>query len=475
MIEHFNKFSEEELIKFEKFVCSPYFNTQKNLIKLYEYLISKYPRITKEDISKKNLSLIIYPGKKFSDVKIRKLISDFTILVEKFLTQLEIENTPVANRILLLSSLRKRGMRRRFEMNFRDVFNQQKKEFSKDNIYYRNQVNLQTEYYYFNFGNIRTDFANCLQEKSDNLDYYFIFNKLHNFHEMIHNEGIKNKNNFYDKRFLKEIVTAIEANREVIYKKHPNIFIIYNVLMMFDTLDDKYLYELLDYLKLNGKKFTKNSLSYYYQYASQYYIQKVNSGQINYRHDIFKIYEIMMDKNLFVIDNIITDLEFNSVVNISLAVKKYEWLANFIEKYKGYIDPDFAKDAYNLARSKLYFHTKEYEKIFQHLNEIELKDSTYYMNSKFLLAKVYFEMKNFVGLRYIVENLRQYIRIKETLGIEQNTLIRVFIKYITELTKLYESSSAERRSLKVIMKKELDNEKNLVPTLDWFYEKIAEI
>ncbi len=190
--------------------------------------------------------------------------------------------------------------------------------------------------------------------------------------------------------------------------------------------------------------------------------------------DSFKIYEIMLDEKLFLIDNIITDLEFNSVVNISLGIKEYEWLDSFIEKYKKHIDPDFAKDAYNLAKSKLYFHRKEYEKIYQHLNSIERKDSTYYMNSKFLLARVYFEMKNFVSLKYIIENLRQYIRVKRTLGAEQNALIKIFNRYITDLVKLHESNGTERKSLKAILKKELDNEKNRTPTKDWFYEKALE-
>lgn len=475
MLEYFKKLTKEELLSFEKFIYSPYFNSQKTLMKLFEYLRENYPRIEDDLISKKNLSLKIYGEKNINDIKIRKLISDFSILMEKFLTQLEIEKRSTENKILLLSSMRKRGIRRRFEMNMNELIKLQKNTYSKDSDFYLNQANLLSEYYYFNFGDIRSDFTGSLQDKSDNLDFYFIFSKLHNFHEMLHNEGSKNKNVFYKKIFFNEIRSYIEENRKIIFEKHPNIFIIYIVLMMFDTLDDKYLYELLSYLKSNETKFTKDNLNYYYQYASQYYIQKVNNGMTEYRKNIFEIFEIMREKKLFLIDNIITDLEFNSVVNISLSVKKFKWLDEFIEEYKDYIDPDFSKDSYNLAKSKLHFHRKEYQKVFNYLNDVEIKDSNYYMNSKFLLSKVYYEMKNFVGAKYIIENLKQYIRVKKTLPPEQSKVIQLFRNYMNELIKVKESSSKDRKSLKRILQKELEFEKGLVPTKDWFFEKLDEM
>ena len=180
----------------------------------------------------------------------------------------------------------------------------------------------------------------------------------------------------------------------------------------------------------------------------------------------------MRKEKLFVIDNIITDFEFNNVVNTSLALKEYKWLESFVEEYKKYLVPNFAKDAYNLAKAKLMFGRKDYKNIFQYLNNVDYKDANYYAHSKFLLGRVYFDMENINGAKYIVANLKQYLRIKKSITAEQADTIKIFYYYLNELVKIYESKAASKKSLKIILTKVLDNEKKLIPNKNWFYEKI---
>ncbi|MEP7145979.1 MAG: hypothetical protein ABI792_03105 [bacterium] len=475
MIEQFKQLTADELYQFQKFVYSSYFTSQKNLVKLFNYLQSLYPDISDEAISKEKLSAIIYGETNVNDLKIRKLISDFSILMEKFYTQVEIENDKTRNEILLLGSLRRRGITKRFEMNCNQIFKQMEKSYSKDDEYYLNKINLDNEKFYFNFSKSKREYNKELQDKSDHLDYYYMFSKLHTFNEMLHSEGRRNKNNFYSRSQLSEILSHIKLNKEKIYKDHPNLYIIYIVFLMFDTLDDKYLRELKDYLERNEKKFKKNKLSYYYHYLTQYYIQKINMGEIEYNEKAFAIYKTMKEKSLFLMDKMITDEEFNNVVNISLTSMEYSWVDIFIEEYKKHLDPAFANAAYNLAKAKLIFFRKDYKNIFPFLNEVEYKDPVYYINAKFLLGRVYFEMKNIEGLRYIIANLKQYLRTRKDLMLEQIETIKVFNKYMTDLISLYESNSSEQKSLRIILKKELDNEKKFVPSKNWFYEKLIEI
>ena len=472
MLEYFKDLTEEELVKFEKFVYSPYFNNQKNNVRLFDYLKALYPDIEKADITKESLSVNIYEEKEVNDVKIRKLISEFSLLMEKFYTQQEIEDENIRNKILLLQSLRKRGLQKRFEMNYNSTSKLLKNIFSKDENYYLNKISLINEMFYFKFGDIRGELEKGIQEKSDNLDYYFAFSKLHAFNEMMHNEGTKNKNSFFKKKYWNEIIRQIEEDKEIIARNHPNLLIIYYVVMMFETMDDKYLNLLTAYLKDKGKKFKKNNLKYYYHYITQYFIKKTNLGQIEYREKTFNFYKYMRKEKLFVIDNIITDFEFNNVVNTSLALKEYNWLESFVEEYKKYLAPNFVKDAYNLAKAKLMFGRKDYKNIFQYLNNVDYKDANYYAHSKFLLGRVYFDMENINGAKYIVANLKQYLRKRKSITAEQADTIKIFYYYLNELVKIYESKTASKKSLKIILAKQLDNEKKLIPNKNWFYEKI---
>lgn len=472
MVEYLNKLTPEELEKFGKFLTSPYFNSNTNSVKLYDLLYPSYPNIKNENFDKFTLSKNIFSEKRVNDVKIRKLISDFTIALEKFLTQIEIEKNHIGNKISLINSLRTRGFSKRCDMGIREVNKIQKMQFSKDGEYYFNQINIESAYFYYKFSDFKLEYAECLQKRSDNLDYFFIFNKLHTFNEMSFNEMSKSKT--FNKSYLNEIIKFLEVNREIIKKEHPNIFIIYMVMMMTSTFDDKYLEELLQYLDRNENKFTKKNLSYYYHYVRSYYVMKINSGQSKYLEPAFNVFKLMQTKQLFLIDNIINDMEFSSVINIALSLKKYDWLNSFIDEYSKYLDPSFSKDAYNLAKAKILYAKKDFEQVYSHLNEVEFRDPTYYYNSKFIMGRVNFETGNLNGVVYILSNLRQYLRTKEILTPEQVAAIQSFIKYMTHLIDLYESDSAKKKSLRVILKKELDNEKKMVPSKNWFYEQLKE-
>ena len=183
-----------------------------------------------------------------------------------------------------------------------------------------------------------------------------------------------------------------------------------------------------------------------------------------------------MNEKLFLIDNIITDVEYNNVVNAALAEGEFEWVNRFIEYYTVYLENSFAEDIYNLAKAKYYFHTNNYEEIFKHLNQVDIKDPTYYINSKFLLGRVYYERRETERTIYILDNLLQYKRNKKILSAEQQKSILLYVKFMTELLKLSEISGIEKDKKKLIkaqLRKEMSNSDGFIPGLNWFYSKLA--
>ena len=168
-------------------------------------------------------------------------------------------------------------------------------------------------------------------------------------------------------------------------------------------------------------------------------------------------------------------MEFNSVINNALSLKEFSWINKFIGEYKKFLHPDFANDAYNLSVSKILYHKKDYDGVFEHLNKVEFKDPFYYFNSKFLMARVHFDTKNYLGVKYITDNLRQYTRINKLLKHDQKNVIKVFIKYMDELVRLSEVNSSKRKSMKLILRKQIESEVTLVTNISWFYEKIDKL
>ncbi|MEZ4822093.1 MAG: hypothetical protein R2942_06565 [Ignavibacteria bacterium] len=189
MILFLNDLTVNEFFQFETFLYSPYFSRVRNIKLLFDYIKPFYPYIKPEHITYESISKNVLNEKTINKVKIRKLISDFSKLIETYLLQVEMESDKDHNKFLLLNALRKRGLTKRFNSELRTFLDSRGKSFSKDDNYYLNDVNVYDSIFYFNFSNFKLKFADILQAKSDSIDYLFLFLKLHIFNEMMENEA----------------------------------------------------------------------------------------------------------------------------------------------------------------------------------------------------------------------------------------------------------------------------------------------
>ena len=114
MILYLNELNVKEFFSFENFIHSPYFSRNRNVKLLFDYIKPFYPGINEDNISYESVSKYVFKEKAINKVKIRKLLSDFSKVVETFLLQMEMENDTDNNKYLLLKTLRKRGLTRQF-------------------------------------------------------------------------------------------------------------------------------------------------------------------------------------------------------------------------------------------------------------------------------------------------------------------------------------------------------------------------
>ena len=470
MLELFSQLTPEEIIKFEKLINSPYFNSVEKVTKLFYYLKDLHPLISKDDLSREKISLKVFKNENLSQELLWKLKSDFTKVFEKFLVLEEIDNDSLNYDTTLIKALRKRGAKKELENNLNKIKKNRNKIYNKDDNFYLSKIYINEEEYYLKMPGILYEFPDCLQAKSDNLDYYFIFMKFHSFHEMFIHQYYNVKPLNFSKTLYKELTDFVKQNSGLISKDHPNIYVIYLVLLMFsNNVQEASSQKLIKYLKLNEKNFSHKQLSYYYRYIESFYYLKINEGQSNLNNDLYQLYKTMFEKDLFVLENIITDKEFNNVINISLPLGKHQWTNTFIEKYKDHLQPDLAIESYNLAKAKYYFYTKDYKKVFPHLHLIHYKDPHYYINSKVLLAKVLFETSSFDTLKSMLESLRKYISREKNLTEQMLSGIKNFIKFMTLLAKIKEENRKEEIS---VLKKLIANESKFISSKSWFIEMI---
>lgn len=473
MFLEFNKYSKEEIRQFERFVRSSYFNANEKLENLFYYLKSYYPNITEDEVKPSIIWAAATKGEEYKYTNYRKLVSDFTDLVERFFVQNEFDMDKEYKKIMLLRNLRKRKIRKRFDKTYAELMNEMNSQFSKDGDYYFRKSLVISEKFQYDFGKIKHEYSPLLQEQSDNIDYLILFEKLHLFHQMFQSGQNSAQRDKYNQIWYDEVFRSVENNLAIIEKEHPNIYIIYLVLKMLKNNDDKIMKDLKLYLNKVGSKFPASKLAYYYEYLTSYCVKKYNKGDIIYRKKALELYKEMDKMGILVIDNMILDSDFNSVVNIAIAEGNLKFAEEFMEKYKNYIDEDFANSAYGLARAKLFFNRKEFDRMFELLNNVEYKDPLYYINSKFLIARAHIENKNIVSAKYIYESLKQYRRSNNKLSEDQLNSLIMFLKYFTHILKVVDAQGPEISKLKKIALASLEDEKQVVPTKSWFKEMFS--
>ncbi len=117
----FKAFSTEEIKKFRNFVHSPFHNTNRNVIKLFEIIKKHYPNFEASQLAKENLFKKLYPGKKYSDIVMRILISDMLKLEEQFLAYQKYEKEYLTEKRYLLEELEERKLESLFKRHIKEA------------------------------------------------------------------------------------------------------------------------------------------------------------------------------------------------------------------------------------------------------------------------------------------------------------------------------------------------------------------
>lgn len=93
VIDILKTFSIEELKRFGEFLNSPYHNKNKKAILLFELLSKYHADYDNKNLTKEKLYAGIFTNvtKEFNDASIRNLLSDLTVLAERYLSIMRFE------------------------------------------------------------------------------------------------------------------------------------------------------------------------------------------------------------------------------------------------------------------------------------------------------------------------------------------------------------------------------------------------
>ncbi|MGA2668029.1 MAG: hypothetical protein ABSF32_03825 [Ignavibacteria bacterium] len=458
--------SNNEFKRLGEFVTSPYFNKNKNLISLYKYLYTTNFTNNNHSISKRDVYDYVFPSEKYNDTKIRLLFSNFTKLLEKYVSLIQNEKDIFNRKIQLLDYYRERSVNKPYLSLLQELKDTKGDVFTRNNTYYYNRIILEREILESKIFDIVLNLDNSYKAISTNHDLYFIVSKLQIAIFMYNHSLFLNEDLKFDIWALDAIIKYISENKKEIRKDHPLIYMDYLCLMMLTRPDEEiYYFELKKYFEKNSNKLR---LIEYYHIANEvknYCIRKINYSP-RFNNETSKISKALEMRGAY--NDSINHIDFFNIIQHGLNMKDMAWVEYFFAKYKSKLEPKYRPDIENISEAYIYFYKKEYEKALQRLQKVSYQNIHLYLMTKVLTIRSYYELKENESCLYTIDAMKHFIKRHEDKIGYYHIHFTKFLLFVKKLINLNRSSKTDVD----ILKKEILTEKDIA-SKDWLLLKAS--
>lgn len=454
----------------KRFLESPYFNSSKELLKLFlecNKLIDKGKKLGKQLLWTK-----IASNKSYNDLRFRKYCSDLSKLMEQFLAQQAFEQDEIQQKVFLLKSLHQQEQRaeKLAKSVVKTSAEMMDKHPHRDSTYFLNQYQIQKNFYELQNFETKRGVKSNIEEISNHLDFFYIGEKLRLITEAESRKQLKAHD--FNIALKEEVLSLIDTHIDTLGNS-PQIKIYFQIYkMLSEESADTYYYQLKELIAQYAHFFPRDvAVEELYGAAQNYCVKKINTGSPEFLNELFELFKLLINQNLIVADGKISPWYFRNIVFVGLRLGKYEWTENFILEYQAYLPDSLRENAvtYNLAN--LYFYQKRYSEVIQQLQFVEYDDLTYNLNSKAMLLATYYELDEFDSLESHIDTFDTYLKRRKDFNSDKNQMYRRLIKYTKRMTRVVPGDS---KAL-VKLKSEVIDEQGKIANANWLLEKIKDL
>lgn len=462
-----------ELNRFKKFVISPYFNKNENVIRLFNLLEEDIRQTVKKSESKDRIWHALFPKEEFSGVRLRKVYSDLLRVVEQFLAQEQFESNPLHKANYLLKAISLKQLDKLYNSTISTVRRLSSRQIEKTASYYYYQYQIEK-----NLFDLTTEFEKKTKSKSkdnilnisdiaQNLDYFYLAEKMRYYCTLMTWKNIANIDQ--EVLFIEDTVNQIKS---IDYSNIPPITIYYQIyLTTIEPEKEEHFEILMKLIDSHLELFPLEEAKDIYESALNYCVRKVNKGNQSYFQNIFDLYNFGLNSGIILEKNEISPTSVRNICITALRLKKYEWTEQFIEKYKPKINEKYRENAYNFNKARYFWHTKQFDRVISQISSVEFNDIFYELSSKAMLLTSYYELDEIDAMDSLINSFRTFLnRHKKEIPLQRRNNYFNLIQYSKKLSK-YLPGDLE---FLVKLKAEITQEAQIADK-PWLLEKIKEL
>ncbi|MEO0341413.1 MAG: hypothetical protein AAF242_19660, partial [Bacteroidota bacterium] len=158
---------------------------------------------------------------------------------------------------------------------------------------------------------------------------------------------------------------------------------------------------------------------------------------------------------------------FRNTVNSGTIIGEFEWIYDFISKYKKYLPEDQCEETIQFSLGKYHFEKGEYDKAQDYLITINPSAINLNLMIRSMLIRIYYSQDSFMLLDALLESMKVYIKRKSGLTPQYRKPFLNLIKFTKKLIKVNPYDKAAKAKLRT----EIEAARPLIAK-DWFLEQV---
>lgn len=466
-------FSPTQIKSWAAYCQSPYHLTNTNLQLLSELILEYAEKVGFQLLEKPTIWQRLHPDRTYRASAMNNYLSDLLQATYAFLAHNELQHNEDAAYALQIQALLDLGLvipAQRILKKWMKKWHDHPEEGA---------ASLNVRYQIAGFEDTMALLASkrkhttALQRKSQLLDQYYTLEQLVNYCNMLSRQHIVQGQ--YELPFLKEIYQkALAADQQGQYQSAINIYVALAQLLQSENEDDSFplleqqLEKYPDALPAEEKRTV-------YNFLLNYCVQRINLGETHYYQKVLAIYRTLLDEQLLLRDQRISQWTYTNIVTSGSRLKAWEWTENFLESYRVYLPPQDQYNAYHYNLAALRYEQTQYDKALQGLHQVEFTDAFYHLGAKSIQLKIYYEKEESSSFQALLFATRQFVtRNRQLSSLKKNAYLN-FLKLIKQLFDLrYEAqywNQEKQQQRRQKLQDRLSNKSYTANYKDWLSEE----
>lgn len=490
LIKLLKTFSPKEMMWFNQFLNSPYFNKRIMMIKLFKVLRKNYPDFEGRHFTKEEIYKLLYKKTKYNDSTFRNLMSDLLKIAQRFLKQtgFEKKEKEIESSFFLTEELFNRG---EYSLYLNQI-NQIEKILDVRNViddeYLFSKYKIETGRFSLNLLLEKTIKKSIVTTESENLIRgivyficYFVIESLtrntilFNYSNTYNiKKSIDTISDFLELFEFEKINTFISKNSDL---KVPLIELYFKQLKAFVNIENEDNYfDFKKSLLQHSKQLGRIENYFLHQRLIDYCVTRKTSGikcSFDIDREIFELQTLFVNKEYYK-TNANSYLPFDLYRNILLnciTVKELNYMEEFIVKNSKKIIPDQITNVENYSYAILYFQKGLYSKALNCLNKVVFDQSSFKIDMKNLQLKINYELKYYESAISIIDTYKHFINNNQLISENRKSLHNKFLSYTLQIIHF----NTRSRKINLSFLESKIRKSNDIFDKEWLLEKIGEI